>query len=435
MEKEILVSCIVPVYNAESYLRDFLDSLISQTFENIEIICVDDASTDSSLSIILEYQQLKDMIIIRNELNMGAAEARNRGLYAANGKYVIFLDCDDILHHEMIEVMYQKCQQTGAGVTICYLEHFMGENLIPLERYERDRALVPTYPVIEHPLHFRYIFQVMNNGPTDKLIRREILVNNQIKFQSLPCSNDIYFSYVTALCADKIVFTDRVLYYVRAKRSHSITATWLRKKNFDCEAFDAIYDFLEKRGFYELVQESFTRKILRDIYIGIETFSTQYQKEAIINLKEIFFPKWKILEQYKQGKLTTVQKRIVDIIMQDKEILPYYTVLLSCSEQKIQQLIVDNHQHNKKIAWWGAGKKGLEFLSYIQAIHQKMDYVVDSDTGKQGREVAGYTVMDWDSVKDDADIILVVSDAWISDIRTKTGSTKEILNIVSYLEH
>lgn len=434
MGKEMMVSCIVPVYNGEAYLREFMDSLISQTLEEIEIICVDDASTDSSLSIISEYQKLKDIIVIKNEYNMGAAETRNRGLDAATGKYVTFLDCDDILHPEMIADMYHNCQKTDADLCICYLEYLAEEKYLKSERFERNKALVQTYPVIENPLRFPYLFQVVNNAAYDKMIRRELLVNNQIKFQNLPRSNDIYFSYMAALCSKKIVFTNNVLYYMRTERSNSITSTWRGKKNFDCEAFDAIYDFLKRIESFELLQEGFTRKILKDIFIGIGDFSEQYKKETIAHLKEIYFPKWGILEQYEQDKLTAVQKKMVDIIIRNEDILPYFTMLLSCSDLKIKQLITDLHKQNKKIVWWGAGKRGLEFLLHIQKMNQKIDYVVDSDTEKQGREAAGYTVFDWESVQDVADVILVTSDAWISDIRIKTGDKKEILNIISYLE-
>lgn len=434
MENKTPVSCIVPVYNGEVYLREFLDSLTGQTMEEIEIICVDDASTDSSLSIISEYQKRKDIIVIKNEYNMGAAETRNRGLRAASGKYVVFLDCDDILHPEMIADMYQNCQKADADLCICYLEYFTEDKHVQLGRFERDKALIQTYPVIQNPLNFQYLFQVINNGPTDKMIRREILVKNRIEFQNLPRSNDIYFSYAAALCSDKIVFTNKVLYYARTERSHSITSTWRGKKNFDCEAFDAIYDFLKRIGCHELLWKSFTGKILKDIFIDIGNFSEQYKKETIARLKEIYFPKWGIPERYEQDRLTAVQKRMVDIIIRDEDIPPYFTILLSCSDLKIKQLIADLHKENKKIVWWGAGKKGLEFLLHIQKINQKIDYVVDSDTDKQGTEAAGYTVLDWESVQDAADVILVVSDAWISDIRIKTGDEKEILNIISYLE-
>lgn len=89
------VSIIVPVYNVENYLRKCLDSLINQTLKNIEIICINDGSTDNSLSILEEYASKDERIIVINQENAGVSSARNRGLEIATGEYIAFVDADD----------------------------------------------------------------------------------------------------------------------------------------------------------------------------------------------------------------------------------------------------------------------------------------------------------------------------------------------------
>ena len=100
MEKEPIVSIVVPVYNGERYLRDSLDSLLAQTFRDFEIICVNDGSTDSSESIINEYLERDSHIRVVNQANAGVASARNTGIENAKGRYLMFCDDDDLFAPE-----------------------------------------------------------------------------------------------------------------------------------------------------------------------------------------------------------------------------------------------------------------------------------------------------------------------------------------------
>ena len=99
---EIKVSVIMPVYNAEDYLRPALDSVIDQTLKDIEIICIDDGSTDKSLEIIKEYQKADSRVRIVTENNAGPGAARNKGIVRARGKYIAFLDADDFYEFDLL---------------------------------------------------------------------------------------------------------------------------------------------------------------------------------------------------------------------------------------------------------------------------------------------------------------------------------------------
>lgn len=94
----IKVSVIIPVYNVEKYLEECLDSIINQTLKEIEIICIDDGSTDSSLNVLENYKKKDKRIIVLQQQNLGAGAARNKGLDLARGKYLSFLDADDFLN-------------------------------------------------------------------------------------------------------------------------------------------------------------------------------------------------------------------------------------------------------------------------------------------------------------------------------------------------
>ena len=114
MPVERAVSVIIPVHDSERSLRACLDSLCAQTLRDIEIICVDDGSGDSSRDIIGEYSARDSRISLICQRNSGAGAARNRGLQAACGKYVVFLDSDDVFEVAMLELMYRRLESASA---------------------------------------------------------------------------------------------------------------------------------------------------------------------------------------------------------------------------------------------------------------------------------------------------------------------------------
>ena len=115
--EEIKVSVIIPVYNAEEHLEQCLDSILCQTLKEIEIICVDDGSKDSSPAILAEYAKKDNRVRVIRQENGGAGKARNTGLSAAKGKYLSFLDADDFSQPEMLEKAFNN--QEGSGSLVC----------------------------------------------------------------------------------------------------------------------------------------------------------------------------------------------------------------------------------------------------------------------------------------------------------------------------
>ena len=116
----IKVTVVVAVYNSERYLRQTLDSILAQTLQEIEIICVDDGSVDSSLSILKKYACLDDRLIVleQTEQSDGAGKARNLGLIHAHGQYLAFLDSDDFFEPDMLEKAYDKAIKTQSDIVI-----------------------------------------------------------------------------------------------------------------------------------------------------------------------------------------------------------------------------------------------------------------------------------------------------------------------------
>ena len=119
MEKQPLISVIVPVYNVENYLPRCLDSIINQTYTNLEILLVDDGATDNSGKLCDEYAQKDNRIRVFHKENGGVSSARNMGLDNATGEYIAFVDSDDYIDKCMYEIMLNSSVQNNADIVVC----------------------------------------------------------------------------------------------------------------------------------------------------------------------------------------------------------------------------------------------------------------------------------------------------------------------------
>ena len=128
------VSVIIPVYNVEKYIRECLDSVVNQTYKNLEIICVDDCGTDNSIKIAEEYAQKdKRVKVFHHDKNMGAGVARNTGIQNSSGEYIFFVDPDDYLNLDIIELMVKKQKKTNADIIVSNFRNFAREKIPDLE--------------------------------------------------------------------------------------------------------------------------------------------------------------------------------------------------------------------------------------------------------------------------------------------------------------
>ena len=146
------VSVIVPVYNVEKYLKRCLDSLINQTLKDIEIIVVNDGSTDNSLDILNKYAENDSRIKVIDKENSGVSDCRNIAMKQMKGKYIMFVDSDDWIDNNALEIMYTKIEEEKSDVVMCtYMREFTNHskekifNLPEIELYEKDEIKVTNY--------------------------------------------------------------------------------------------------------------------------------------------------------------------------------------------------------------------------------------------------------------------------------------------------
>lgn len=251
------VSVIIPVYNTEKYLRQCLDSVINQSLREIEIICVDDGSTDGSTGILLEYAARDERIRVIVQENSGPGMARNCGLAATMGEYIIFLDADDWFEQDMLYDLFETAERNNADITLCKAERFdaqTGQTLdsswMLKEKYLPGESFSPV-DISE------YLFQFTYGQVWDKLYSANFLKITGISFQALRCSEDTAFAYMTLLSAGRIAVLPEVKVHYRVNRKTSVSNSFANQPEAPFEAFRLIYDFLLQTGLYACYEKSF----------------------------------------------------------------------------------------------------------------------------------------------------------------------------------
>ena len=223
---EPLVSIIVPIYNVEPYLKKCIDSIINQTLTNIEIILVNDGSTDNCGKIIDEYAKKDNRVIALHKENGGQASARNMGLDIASGKYIGFVDSDDWIEPDMYESLYNKINKTNSDICICgrraYTEEGRLSNEINLQDEIIDFNKDNDKKHILDKFLYSYTVVVWN-----KLYKNEIINNNHIRFEDVNYvgSEDALFNYCVLSNTKRITSINHI-YYNQLSREGSTARTY-----------------------------------------------------------------------------------------------------------------------------------------------------------------------------------------------------------------
>ena len=218
-----IVSVVIPVYNIEAHLRQCLDSVAGQTLQDIEIICVDDGSTDSSPEILDEYGERDARFCIIHQENAGPGSARNRGINEATGEYLIFLDSDDWFEANFLEKMVKRSKETLADITICRSVEFDTNTIqtLPSEWMLKTEYLPgDTFSPKEIS---NYVFQFTYGWPWDKLYRTKFVKESALEYPPLPNSEDLVFVFQSLALAERIALVENILIHHRVNRVKSVS--------------------------------------------------------------------------------------------------------------------------------------------------------------------------------------------------------------------
>ena len=239
------ITIILPVYNVEKYLKQCLDSIINQTFKDFECLCVNDGSTDNSLSILQEYEKKDNRIKIINQQNRGSSVARNIGIRNTNTKYLTFIDSDDWITENYLEVLYNKIVESNADIVRASYKFY----------YQKDNFYKPAKIREIHKINSNSNIERLYKGYAGafvwaKIYKTSLIKDNNILFYEGFTAEDCPFSALVFLYSKKINFiSDELLFY----RKYSLSIS----ENTPKQLTDALYLFitltkdLQKRNFNE----------------------------------------------------------------------------------------------------------------------------------------------------------------------------------------
>lgn len=282
------VSIIIPVYNTGEYLRESLETIINQTLKDIEIICINDGSSDDSLSILSEYSKSDDRIILLSQENAGQSIARNQGIRIAQGKYIYFFDSDDILMEHALEQAYYRCERDHLDLLL-----FDGETIYENDALNKSFSSYQTAYIRNNEYNDiylgtdLYVDMVRNRdykvSPCLQFFRRDYILDKKIFFRENIIYEDNLFSLQALLYAERVAYTPQRLFIRRIRRNSTMT-----KKNtyknfngyFIC--LTAMSLFILNEEFPDKVIETATRQLLyfyKTMYRSYKSLPTKDKRQ------------------------------------------------------------------------------------------------------------------------------------------------------------
>lgn len=331
------ISVIVPVYNVEDYLAECLESILTQEFNSMEIICIEDGSSDNSLKILETFAQKYSQIkIIKHDTNRGLSAARNDGLKISTGKYILFVDSDDILAENALNVLYKEAEQKNVEVVYFDIEEFCDS----APNHEGQCKTI--WKGFDEIYTGREFFcKAMKNNEyrceaCRQFIKRDLLLNRGIYFLEGILHEDILFSFYVVMEARRISALGEKLYFYR-KGHTSITKTKNNKR----------------------AQSMFV--ILGEIFLYWKMQEFTYEESICIGQRwEILYRTYKLYREYGNNSM---ELECGDAV--DKEIYK----IINRSEKKwlrLEELSLDKIKVFDNIIVYGAGNAAKQVVGYLK---------------------------------------------------------------------
>lgn len=296
--RDVKVSVIIPVYNGAKFLRESVECICNQTLHEIQIICVDDGSTDNSLKILQELQVEDMRVQVLSQENRGASVARNKGLELAHGEYLSILDADDIFEADMLEKAYNKACSQDADVVVFRADRYVQDS----EKYEEMLWSVNTEQLPQKDCFAPNeisgnIFRSVIGWSWDKLFKRTFIENENIRFQEIQLHNDLLFVFGAFVVARRITVIDEILVHQR-RYEESLSA--------QCIAWRCVYYalkelevFLKSKEIYDQYEQDFKNYVLHLFYHMLGRLNADDYKEAYREMGRVWIEDLGIYEHDK----------------------------------------------------------------------------------------------------------------------------------------
>ena len=302
MMRQPQVSIIVPVYNVQNYIERCLNSLVNQTFKDIEIITINDGSTDKSLELLNKYAKEDIRVSVIDLGDEGVSYCRNLGIEKANGKYIMFVDSDDWIDSNMVEVMYKKAEENKLDLVMCsYIREFkdrskekifnLPKEIIYKENEVKNELLRKLVGPIKEELSNPEMLDALGTV-WGKLYRADILKENKLKFVDLKeigSAEDTLFNIFTFNYLKKVMFLNKPMYHYWRDNPKSVTSQYNPKLKEQRKVFfKYISDFIKENNFEQVFEEALNNRICTSILgLGLMECSKNNKINGINKIKNI----------------------------------------------------------------------------------------------------------------------------------------------------
>lgn len=370
LEQNILISVIIPIYNVENYLKQCLDSILNQTFQDFEIICIDDGSKDSSLKILHEYVKKDKRIRVIEQQNCGAGIARNNGITLAKGEYIQFLDADDYFEPNLLETLYNIIKTQDSDIAVCSYRKVDNNGNITESRNPNSPINLDKTPILT-PFNYKDfkedIFSLLTPIPWNKLYRKSLLIEHNIKFPNLRICEDVAFVHSCIAIADKIIVTDSELINYRFARPQSM-ASYRTKYTIDIvHSCLELKKFLQKNNLFDQLKVAYTRVFQNHLRWEIALCDEINYKNFLKEFKTLLPNEW---QDFK------------NILKKEEITLDYLYKFIG----------------NKKIMFWGASFFLQKLLETETCPKDNILGVIDRNTASWGNFCGKYKIFPPESI-------------------------------------
>jgi|GEM_PF-6509552 len=375
----IAVSVIVPVYNAEKYLSETMNGIAKQTLKNIEIIVIDDGSTDGSAEIIREFLASDTRIILKTQEHSGTALARNKGIEMARGKYLSLLDADDLFEPDMLKQAYNEAEKYEADLVIFDNDRFDSKSGNVFIKTEAGKRHIPQKNPFSSDDVRAHQFTFSFNVAWNMLLNRKFVLDNNIWFQNIEQHNDSYFSVCCKLLGKRMCYLNQTLLHYRKNVENSISCFHMGKKDsFSAiSAMSAIHDRIKIHKDYDKMLPSFILYSSDVILFNLNRLRGKAFFEMLRLLKSEWFPRFPAEMICADVYESNTALMLCRSIMEDDDLT--YLFLLLDIEMRENQVLMMNKQWvfadirvkpNDRIIIYGAGDIGRDYFYQLNQNHQ-----------------------------------------------------------------
>lgn len=288
---KIKVSVIIPVYNVEKYVEESVLSIMNQSLKEIEIIIINDGSTDNSLEIIHKLSTKDNRINVISTINNGQSIARNIGLYIAQGEYIYFFDSDDLLDVKTLEECYFECKTNDLDF-LFFDANCFGDNLINEINYKRSNKFrKKIYKGIDI-LNEQFKEKGFSASPCLSFIKRKYLINTNLSFYPRIIHEDALFTFILYLRAEKVSFIDKCYFHRRIRTDSIMTSPYKIKNALGyltvCKELLNYYKFTQLKQEKQIVKH-YLSSLINSVYTSSLKYLTKDEYKQIYGFIKHYF--------------------------------------------------------------------------------------------------------------------------------------------------